>query len=152
MFDWLKRSTPQTEALASASLYFKGTNEAFQYACEYLDSDLNVDSVLPAIVVDAGVFLGGGSAVKVQSTGGQIALLRVCSKDGGFIHAAASASTNGPSLQPRDLVAWRVMQYTAQLIRSGDDVRTHWMGLIIARLRPEYTIGRGWAIEQLFET
>jgi hypothetical protein len=150
MFKWLKGMVAPAKEAGPVPLCFKDANAAFQYACEYLDSELKVAAVLPALVLDAGALLGNGPPVRIQPDGGQVALLRICAKDGGFVLAAATANTGGPKLQPGDLVAWGVVQYTMRLLRSGDDSRSQWNGLIVAKLRPEYTVGRGWAIEYPF--
>lgn len=146
MFDWLKRSKPS----AAQPLYFKDAQAAFAYACEFLQSELSAGAVLPALVLDAAAAIGGGVAVKRQPDGNQIAMLRVCSRDGGYVVIASSATPNGPSLQPGHLVAWQAGAPIAAMESQFPDPRSCWGGLVVAKLQPEYTAGRGWAIAQAF--
>ena len=150
MFEWLRRKQTATSARDTTLLPFKDTNTAFSYACEFLDAKLQVGSVLPALVLDAGAQTGGGPPVRVQPDGNQIAVVRICSKDGGFVHLAATSGQVGPRLQPGDLVAWSALEYSLRLIRSHEDARTLYNGLIVAKLKPEFTLGQGWAIEAPF--
>lgn len=66
-------------------LFFKHSEAAFEYACEYMDCVLREDAFLPAIVADAGRLFGISTPVKVQAEGVQIAALRVASADFGFL-------------------------------------------------------------------
>ncbi|WP_156466834.1 hypothetical protein [Methylibium sp. Root1272] len=77
-------------------------------------------------------------------------MLRVCSKDNGFMVMAATASSHGPALQPGDLVAWQAGAIVPALASQFPDPRSIWGGLVLAKLAPEYTMGKGWAIEQPF--
>ena len=150
MFGWLKKSKPLPSS--ALPLYFKDAQAAFGYACEFLKSDLSPGAVLPALVLDAAAAIGGGVAVKRQPDGTQVAMLRVCSKDGGYVVNASSATANGPSLQPGDLVAWQAGAPIEAMKSQFPDPRSSWGGLILAKLLPEYTMGRGWAIAQPFAT
>ena len=143
MFGWLKKSN------ATPPLRFKDSEAAFAYACEFLQSNLSPGAVLPALVLDART-VGGEVAVKVQPDGTQITMLKVCSKDNGFMVMASSASPQGPKLRPGDLVAWQAGSQVAELASLSPDSRSTWVGLVLAKLMPEYTSGRGWAIEQPF--
>ena len=151
MFGWFKN--PVLPALQSSEipLSFKDTQAAFKYACDYLQIDLKEGVVLPALVLDAAAAVGGGAAVRHQPNGIQIAMLRVCAKDGGYMVIASSASANGPALQPGDLVAWQAGTQVDALATQFPDPRSRWSGLILARLLPEYTVGWGWAIHQPFK-
>jgi hypothetical protein len=150
MFGWLKRKGAATAVGDTVPLYFKDSHAAFSYACQHLHCDLTAGAVLPALVLDAAAATGSGAAVKRQTDGNQITMLRVCSKDGGFVVFAASASANGPDLQPGDLVAWQAGQPVEAMASQLPDPRSTWAGLILARLLPEFTVGRGWAIQQPF--
>ena len=143
MFDWLKKTKTEPP------LYFKDADAAFAFACEFLQCELSSDSVIPALVLDART-VGGEVAVKVQPDGIQVAMLKVSSKDNGFMVMESTASSQGPSLKPGDLVAWQAGSQVAALAALSPDPRSTWVGLILAKLQPEYTSGRGWAIEQPF--
>ena len=150
MFNWLKK----TKLSASAGvppLYFKDNAAAFKYACDFLLTEMKTGAYLPALVQDAAELLGAGNAVRKQPDGNQTALLTVSSKDGGFTVAAATAGPKGPELKPGDLVVWLAGEPIAQLQGKYEDARMAWGGLIVAKLLPEYTEGRGWAIEQPFK-
>ena len=144
MFGWLKKSN------ATPPLRFKDFEAAFSYACQSLQSELSSGAVLPALVLDARD-VGGEVAVKVQPDGIQLTMLKVCSKDNGFMVMASSASSQGPVLKPGDLVAWQASSQVAELAAISPDSRSNWVGLVLAKLMPEYTSGRGWAIEQPFQ-
>lgn len=150
MFNWLKK-TRQSAAPDTPPLYFKDNNAAFKFACEFLLTKIEAGAYLPALVQDASEVLGTGNAVKKQADGNQTALLTVSASDGGFTVAAATAGPRGPDLKPGDLVIWLAGEPIAHLQGKYEDQRMTWGGLIIAKLQPEYTQGRGWAIEQPFK-
>jgi hypothetical protein len=149
MFSWFKKSMSEAPASVAQPLRFKDSHAAFAYACEFLQSELTTGEVLPAIVLDAKT-VGGEVSVKRQPDGIQMVMLRVCSKDNGYMVIAATASNRGPELQPGDLVAWQAGAPIEALASQFPDPRSKWGGLILAKLLPEYTMGIGWAIEQPF--
>lgn len=150
MFNWLKSKKPPAN-LVEPSLHFKDNVAGFEYACEFLLTELKSGAYLPALVQDASEHLGSGNRVKKQADGNQTALLTVSAKDGGFTVAASTAGPNGPDLKPGDLVIWLAGEPIEQFQGKYDDPRMTWGGLIVAKLRPEYTDGRGWAIERPFK-
>lgn len=150
MFNWLKK-TKQSAAPAAPPLYFKENSAAFKFACEFLLTEVKEGTYLPALVQDASEVLGPGNAVKKQHDGNQTALLTVAASDGGFTVAAATVGPKGPGLKPGDLVMWLAGEPIAHLQGKYEDPRMIWGGLIVAKLLPEYTQGRGWAIEQPFK-
>jgi hypothetical protein len=105
------------------------------------------------LVLDATKELGAHDAITLMPDGIQMLALRVSSKDGGFIVLSGALSANGPRLCPGDLVTWYAGQRaprpreTPELMR---DPRSQWIGLTVAKLKPEYTSGRGWTIEEPF--
>lgn len=150
MFDWLKpKSAKATQPVPP--LFFKSGDGAIEFASSYLNTDLRSGAMLPAVVIDAGALLGKGPAVTKHPDGNQTAMLRVASKDGGFIVFASSASASGPELRPGDLVAWQVGQQVPEMASQMPDPRSSWVGLILAKLKPEYKDGHGWAIDQPFK-
>lgn len=70
-------------------------------------------------------------------------MLKVCSKANGFMVMASSASPQGPNLKPGDLVAWQAGSQVPALASLSPDSRSTWVGLVLAKLLPEYTAGRG---------
>ena len=150
MFAWLRKKASQSSNVG-APLYFKDNLSAFEYACQFLSSELKAGAYLPALVQDATALLGHGEPVKRQKDGNQIAMLKVCSSDGGFTVLASSASPKGPSLQVGDLVIWQAGASVPAMASQVKDLRSTWVGLIVAKLQPEYTVGRGWAIQQQFK-
>lgn len=144
MFGWFKKAPPPSP------LYFNDALAAFGYSCEVLNCDISFGAVLPALVLDASKEIGEGPSVKREADGNQTAILKVCSGDGGFTSIAGSASPNGPTLRPGDLVSWRaIRRIEGRGVGYGDE-RSEWIGMIVARLKPEYEPGRGWAIELPF--
>jgi hypothetical protein len=132
-------------------LCFKDGAAAFEFACTSLQCDLAAKAMLPALVLNAVDALGAETPVVVMPNGTQMLALRVASKDGGFLVLAGSLSAGSPSLQPGDLVAWHAGQpierETAELAR---DPRSQWVGIVVAKLKSEYTFGKGWAIAEPF--
>ncbi len=107
--------------------------------------------MLPALVLNAVEALGAENPVVILPNRTQMLALRVASKDGGFLVLAGSLSANGPSLHPGDLVAWHAGQpiehETAELAK---DPRSQWVGIVVAKLKPEYAFNKGWAIAEPF--
>ena len=62
MFDWLKKTKTESP------LYFKDSDAAFSYACDFLQCEFSTDAVIPALVLDART-VGGEVAVKAQPDG-----------------------------------------------------------------------------------
>lgn len=133
----------------SPPLKFKSGDEAFRYACKYLECPMHENTILPALVVDASKEFGARTAVKLEDDGTQVATLRVASKDGGFIVMAKTVSADGPILQPGQLVGWQAIKYMKELGEKTDDDRFGWVGLIIGTLKPEYQNG-SWAGDERF--
>ncbi|BEV07571.1 hypothetical protein [Methylophilus sp. DW102] len=137
---------------AQAPLYFKDAEAAFQYACQFLSAELTSKAILPALVVDAREALGADSPVLPMPNGGQMLALRVCAKDGGFLVLAGTISATGPTLHPGHLVAWQAGQpIERQAEELNKDPRSNWVGAVLAKLKPEYTVGRGWSIDEPFK-
>ena len=149
MFNWLKKSRPNASNVVQP-LYFKDSAAAFKFACEFLLTELKSGAYLPALVQDASELLGAGNVVKKQADGNQTAMLLVSGTDGGFTVAAATSGPSGPELKPGDLVVWLAGERISHLQGKYEDPRMTWGGLIVAKIKPEYTTGRGWAIEQPF--
>lgn len=151
MFNGLKKIFASGSRVQPAPLSFRDAQAALQFACESLQCDLAAGEILPALVPDATIALGADSPVVRLETGTQMVALRVASKDGGFLVLAGTLSSSGPSLASGDLVAWQagktMPRETAQLTK---DARSRWVGIVLAKLRPEYTSGRGWAIAEPF--
>lgn len=151
MVSFLKRLFSSTGSPAVSPLYFKDANGAFEFACKFLQTELVTKAILPALVMDATEEFGADQPVALMPDGTQMLALRVSSIDGGFLVLSGTLSANGPQLQPNDLVAWQASQ---QVPRESPeltiDPRSKWVGLVLAKLKPEYTNGRGWAIEMPF--
>lgn len=145
MFDFLKK---QRRAQASASapsmpLHFRDASAALEYACKYLDCQLESGIRLPAIVLDAREMFGTRSAVTTRN-GRQLATLRVASSDGGFIVPAEAAGSLGPTLEAGRLVVWQAAEHSPDVAKVSTDPRFGWVGLILGTLRLEYDPTRGW--------
>ena len=150
MFSWLKKVLAPASP-TSAPLFFKDNAAAFEYACSVLSNELKSGAFLPALVHDGSAFLVGGAAVQRQPDGSQVAILTVSSSDGGFLVLASSAGKSGPTLKPNDLVIWQAGELITTFEPRVKDPRSAWGGLILAKLLPEYTQGRGWAVMEQFK-
>jgi membrane-bound inhibitor of C-type lysozyme len=138
-------------AAAEKRLYFKDGRCAFEFACEFLKTDLVAEAIIPALVDDAKEALGTDEAVAMMQDGTQILALRVCSTDNGFLVLAGTLSASGPRLKPGDLVAWRAGKpIECESLALQSDPRSKWVGIVLAKLKPQYQPGRGWAIEEPF--
>jgi hypothetical protein len=125
-------------------LYFKNGDTAFEMACKYGEHELGVGKTLIAIVIDARKEAGCNFAVKTLANGCQMAMLRVSSPDGGFVVLSETPSAEGPKLEVGDLVSWHIVGHSEDA--SG------WVGLIVAKIKPEYSIPSGWKIDAIFPT
>jgi membrane-bound inhibitor of C-type lysozyme len=132
-------------------LYFKDGAAAFEFACSSLQCELVAKGMLPAVVLSAAETLGAETPVVIMPNGTQMLALCVASKDGGFLVLAGALSASGPSLRPGDLVAWHAGQpIERKAVELAKDPRSQWVGVVVAKLKPEYTFDKGWAIAEPF--
>ncbi len=124
-------------------LVFKSNEAAFEYACRFMQCDLAEGAFLPALVVDAREMFGASKALARPSDGTQVAVLRVASRDGGFVVAAQTVGANGPELSPGDFVAWQAAEFSSRIAAGSDDPRFGWVGLILGRLKAQWA-AEGW--------
>lgn len=153
MFEFLRRkrrSPTAAEGDGLPPLIFKDGVAAIRYACDFLEfPQIEEGSLLPALVLNSRELFGTATAVKIEANGNQLAIIRVASRDGGFMVAASTAGPKGPRLQPDQLVAWQAMQYSPELAQKAKDKRFGWIGLIIGTLKPEHRNG-GWVGHERF--
>ncbi|WP_395490889.1 hypothetical protein ACG1VR_10540 [Cedecea davisae] len=126
-------------------LSFKDNQSAFDYACQFMDSKIQMDKPMLAIVEPGPT---GEQPIQMDS-GRQRTILRVCSDDGGFMVVADSAYDKGPRLRIGDLVAWLPVDYAAELKGQVDDPRFAIMGFIVGTLHPVLS-GEGWKAKDKF--
>ena len=125
MFGFFKKNKQPSVS----ALFFKSNEAAFEYACQYCNSDLVTDNVLVALVEQAGP----------DKNGNVSALLKFASAEGGrttFCPVADSV----PSLQPGDLVAFKIFD-VAPGVKSVFGIQ----GAVVAKLEPELA-DKGWKI------
>lgn len=125
------------------SLVFKSGQDFFDYHCKYMDTKIEPEKPLVAIVLDAKKEFGAQVAVKTNERGIQIVTLRVASDDGGFLTYSETLSAKGEPLNPGDVVAWVPSAYNDQLARSLENRKSGWMGLIFAKVAPEIDVTSG---------
>lgn len=123
-------------------LPFKGSQAAFEYACRFLICTVEVGAMLPALVEDGRLLFGTQDRVHSNDDGTQTGVLKVASKDGGFLVVARTIGS-GPQLLPGDFVAWQAGTHSRELAETSGDQRFGWVGLIVGKLRPEWN-GGGW--------
>lgn len=133
----------QRESPELNHLVFKSNEAAFEYACQFMDCDLAPGKFIVALVQPASVQFGMKVDVKRNQDGTQTAVLKVASTDGGFLVLAGTASANASDLRAGDLVAWQVGVYMSDLGKASDDKRFGWVGLIVAKLEPEWLVNEG---------
>ncbi len=133
-------------------LAFQSGEGAFEYACKYCGCDLEEGENLIAIVLDTRKIVGGDVAVKTLANGHQLAMLKVSSPDGGFVVSAETLSALGPKLEPGDLVSWRIGSYSSHVAELFGDKRAGWVGLIVAKVKPEYSLRDGWLLDGIYQS
>jgi rubrerythrin len=131
-------------------LFFKSSESAFEAACKYGGCDLKEGAVLVAIVLDTRKIIGGDVAVKTLDDGRQRVSLMVSAADGGFSVIADTLSPYGPKLEPGNLVSWRIGGYSKEAAEVCGDQRSGWVGLVTAKLKPEYSVKDGWKVDSVF--
>jgi hypothetical protein len=131
-------------------LYFKSSESAFEAACKYGGCDLQEGAVLVAIVLDTRKIIGGDVAVKMLDDGRQRVSLMVSAADGGFSVIADTLSPCGPKLEHGNLVSWRIGGYFKEAAEVCGDQRCGWVGLVTAKLKPEYSVRDGWKVDNVF--
>ena len=131
-------------------LYFKDEHAAFDTACKFFDNTIKEGTVLAAVVVHPPGIPNTMKSVKIEEDGVQLAFLKVVGENGGFSVTAQTAGATGPYLNAGDLVAWQPLQYSAELAKIFGDERSGWVGLIVAKLKPEFKVGNGWAVDKPF--
>jgi hypothetical protein len=127
-------------------LKFKGSKAFFDYQCRFGDTSIEEKKAIVAIIVDAQKEFGTSKSISIEPDGTQTAAIRVAADDGGFVVLASTLSSKGESLNPGDLVFWVPMAWNEELARELGDERQGWIGLIVAKLRPELLAGNGWSI------
>jgi hypothetical protein len=133
------------------TLFFKSGEAAFESACKYSECVLGEGYNLIAIVVDTRHIVGGEAAVKTLPNGNQLAMLKVSSADGGFMVMSETLYASGPKLEPGDLVSWRIGRYSSDVAEIYGDKRSGWVGIIVAKIKPEYSIKDGWRLDGIFQ-
>jgi hypothetical protein len=101
--------------------------------------------------VDTRHIVGGEAAVKTLPNGNQLAMLKVSSADGGFMVMSETLYASGPKLEPGDLVSWRIGRYSSDVAEIYGDKRSGWVGIIVAKIKPEYSIKDGWRLDGIFQ-
>ena len=135
----------------SEKLYFKSGVEFFEYQCEFGHTEIMVNQGIAALVLDARKEFGTSSAIKINADGTQLAVLRVASKEGGFVVLAKTPSEKGTRLNSRDVVIWVPSIYNPEIAKGLGDARTGWVGLIRARVKPEINSTGGFEISCMYD-
>lgn len=137
-----KRPAENAKASMPEKLIFKNGAAFFEYQCKYGHNEIRPNHGIIALVLDATEELGTDVAVKIQSDGRQRAILKVASDDGGFILGAGTPSDTGDRLKPDDVVIWVPLEHS-QYFYDEMDVRTGWIGVIVAKVAPEIDTATG---------
>jgi hypothetical protein len=134
----------------SVAFPFKDNAAAFTYACKFLNCNLAEGAMLPALVQDGRELFGTQESVHAKPDRTQTAVLKIASRDGGFL-VVATTPGRGPVLKPGDFVGWLAGHHSAKLAESSADKRFGWVGVIVGTLRPEWKDG-SWVGQERFGT
>jgi hypothetical protein len=116
---------------------FKSGQAFFEYWCRNGFTNIEKNREIVAIVLDLTEELQTKQSVKIEKDGRQTVILRVASKDGGFIIPASTPSEKGDRLQPGDVVLWAPLIYNENMAKAFGHDRAGWMGFIRAKVLPE---------------
>jgi len=143
--------SPSADDGKARSLFFPDGEAALEYACKFMACPLGEGDCLPALVLDLRKLPGNDSAVTMDSSGIQLAMLRVASNDGGFPVVATTLGPRGPRLEPGQLVAWKAGKHSEQVAAAMGvkDRRSGWIGLIVGTLTTEHRDGN-WVGDERF--
>lgn len=126
-------------------LYFTSNFHAFDYACEWLRNEVRERQTLVALVLDPA---DEGEVLSTQLSDMnridnkyRFFLVRVASDDGGF-RCIGSSDNKKATITPGDFVLWVPVVNDPTLGIVTDDPRSSWIGRIIAKLSPAYSIKR----------
>ena len=110
----------------------------FEMQCKYGDTQLEPKKALVAIVLDAKREFSTGVSVKEELDGTQIAAIKVVSDGGGFTIPAKTPTSKGDRLKPDDIVLWVPVHYDEDLASRSGNRMLGWIGLIVAKVKPEW--------------
>lgn len=156
MVNWRKLFGGGEEPMAAPQLlHFKGTQQAFDYACEFMTTEIKEKQALAALVVD-GTGVEDSVQALIQNFESKRSenifdtyRVKVCGDDGGFF-APALCYKRGVNLQPGTLVFWVPMQTDPMLSMLAKDKRSAWIGGIVARLEPSLSTRDGWVVGEQY--
>jgi hypothetical protein len=125
-----------------AILPFKSGHAFVEYQCKFGHTKIEQNKGIFAVVLDSRKEFRTHESVKIDKNGVQTAALRVASDDGGFNVLATTPSGKGDPLKPDDVVVWVPMQYSKEMASVSDDARFGWVGLILAKVKPEIDMSK----------
>lgn len=128
------------------TLHFKGNEHAFEYACNFFGCNIKERQALMAIVLDpekedATLRLMLHSISKGENKYIAYAM-KITSNDGGF-KALGMCYNKNADLNYGDLVYWVPMQRFPVFAMMAMDDRAAWMGAIVAKVAPCYSLNSG---------
>ncbi|WP_296707510.1 hypothetical protein [Rhodoblastus sp.] len=113
-----------------------GRKAFFTLQCKYGDNKIEPNKGIVAMVLDAEREFDAPTPVKVEADGKQTAVLRVASRDGGFV-VLAKTSGRGELLRPGDFVIWVPRNYSNDVAETSNDARFGWVGSIPAKIKTQ---------------
>lgn len=148
VFDWtaddskppwslVRRFNERKQKSSRGKLTFETGLEFFEHQCIFGEAEIKPKRGTVALVLDAAKEFGSGMSIKMEADGTQTAMLKVASRDGGFLVLSQTLSAGGEPLNPNDAVVWVPIEYSAAHVPEGADDRYGWTGYIIAKLKPE---------------
>jgi len=123
-------------------LVFKSGEAFLEYQCDYGHTEIVPKQGIVAVVLDSQKEFGTASPVKVEPDGSQKVILKVASDDGGFIVSSQTPTGKGDRLKPDDVVIWVPLEYTNIVDMADLDPRFGWMGLVVAKVKPEIDMNK----------
>ena len=150
LFNWGKKNKGPT---LPETLHFKGPEQAFEHACEFMTSEIKEKQALAALVMadsidkDAVQLLIDTFNAKRDENIFDTYRVQVSGDNGGF-PTAAVCYKKGANVQPGTLVYWIPMDQNPMLSMMAKDKRSAWQGCIVARLEPSFSMRDGWVIAE----
>lgn len=117
-------------------LLFKSGSAFLEYQCEYGFTEIKVKQGIVALVLD-GKNYGESEGISVGQDGRQFPMLKVASKDGGFIVPSQTPTGKGDRLKPDDVVIWVPVKHLFDDMPGSMDKRIGWAGYAVAKVAPE---------------
>jgi hypothetical protein len=145
LFGGKKKSSKPAQTLPNV-LHFKGSEAAFEYACRFFKSEIKEKMALTGTISDSASENDTlRLMLETMNKGDNIYVAYICkiaSDDGGF-KAIGLCYDREYDLRQGDLIFWVPLQNNPAFAMIAEDKRTAWVGGIVAKLAPCYSVSSG---------